>query len=297
MIPVSIQKRFVDEYRRRLEVLQPRLDRIRETLSNMSRRTDLFYIGGNVAAWLVGRTDELCGRGGIDIVAFETIPNLVYRSVRFFGMPHPRNPNNRFWFNDSPIEGEGRIGYLNYPIRYMLRPKFEPIYDISAIEVLVKLFEPDVVYSAECPCDYESRCVVTNDGHYERGVVVYPMLCDLPFDATATINSLPLDCHDKIRVVPNGEGKSFRTDDDDGYNSKLFIMYAVRLFLDARPYDDVMLSFCDYSQTCDKCKQRDVLALKYFKKWTQKTYAPGGRGCLNAAKRFETLSSYLNSNK
>ncbi|XP_060843714.1 uncharacterized protein LOC132923771 [Rhopalosiphum padi] len=282
----QIHTRHRAEYERRLERIQPALDRVKSLLRSSCKSKSLinsqFYVSGECAAWLVGRTERF---NVIDIFAVAYLP-------ADFEFPH----NNAVYMESNYYTADYTtvINFLTDGTDY--QPPIQVIFswfDFSVVSVFINLFDTGIIFTYECLCDYW-KCIVTNNGCLQHGEVHYPLLFNsssLDDDTLRTFRRLqPIYQKFRKRVYD----VSPRNHDDYLLKTSIEInrvnKYSMRLFpiksMNKYKPQDVAMSFCDYIY-CTFCKRRELLAIKYVHLWRHKTYAPPhGYGYKAAQTRF-----------
>uniref|UniRef100_A0A2S2NHL2 Uncharacterized protein n=1 Tax=Schizaphis graminum TaxID=13262 RepID=A0A2S2NHL2_SCHGA len=290
----QIHTRHRAEYERRLGRIQPALDHVKSLLRNGCKSKNLinsqFYVSGDCAAWLVGRTERF---NIIDIFAVAYLPSDFEFPTNAVHME-----NNFYTADLVPVITFRTDGTDDRPPINVIFSSFE----FSVVSVFINLFDTGIIFTYDCLCDYW-KCTVTNDGCLQHGEVLYPILFDsssLDDNTLRTFRRLqPMYQTFRKRVYD----VSPRIEDHFLYkNSKEFFRinrYSMRLFpikyIRKYTVKDVAMSFCDYIY-CTFCKRRDSLAIKYVRLWRHKTYAPpNGYGYKAAKTRFLSLQ-YNNYN-
>lgn len=282
----QIHSRHRQEFKRRLERVQPALDRVKLMLRSACSSTLLnsqFYVSGECAAWLVGRVERF---NVIDIFA------LGYKPSEFkFPYKATYTESNLYTINKTTVINFSTDGTDNKPPVQVIFSWF----DFSVVSVFINLFETSLIFTYDCLCDYW-MCTVTNNGCLQHGEVKYPILFNqstLDKDTLRTFRRLQTK-YKKFRkraydVLPRNY---------NDYVGKMAIepsrinKFSMRLFptIATNQYKsrDLAMSFCDYIY-CLFCKRREQLAIKYVALWKHKTYAPpNGYGYKIAQARFLT---------
>lgn len=290
----QIHSRHQSEFERRLERIQPALDRVKSILRSGCKARSLinsqFYISGECAAWLVGRIEKF---NVIDIFAVAYLPTdfqFPYKKATFL-------ESDNYTADYTTVINFGTDGSDNEPPVQVIFSWF----DFSVASVFINLFDTSSIFTYDCLCDYW-KCTVTNNGCFEHGEVKYPSM----FNRT-TVDKNTLRTFRRLQPKYQKFGKrvydiSPRNQDD--YVRKMAIepsrinKYSMRLFplTDPNQYksQDLAMSFCDYIY-CTFCKRREKLTIKYVKIWRHKTYAPpNGYGYKAAQARFQ--SQYIKNN-
>lgn len=115
------------------------------------------YLAGGCAAYIVGRTDEF---GDVDVFVFGLIPETLGLTCMF----SPLYQTKVFDFQSE--NGKRVIQFIFLEtfrdverVRYTVQTQF----DFSFMSLWISMHEPlTEIWTAECECDYENRCIVVN---------------------------------------------------------------------------------------------------------------------------------------
>ncbi|XP_025196190.1 uncharacterized protein LOC112595262 [Melanaphis sacchari] len=266
-----IQNRHQSEFKRRLKLVQPALNRImsllyRSCLSPEKLVSSQIYISGKCAAWLVGRADEF---NVFDIFVMGYNPE----DFSFSGFSESSDRFTAKYTRIIEIQTDGTD--FSPPITLIFSD-----FDFSAVSVFVNLFNHELIYTYDCPCDY-GRCTVTNNGCLEHGEVNYPQLFDLSPDEDRLEAFPELKLRNQQRLCNNPHNRdkyvslmAFEPSRENEYSKRLF----PKNLTTSKPRD-LTVSFCEYKKVCGLCSRSNYLAAKYFGSWKLKTFPmPHGYG-------------------
>ncbi|CAI6344028.1 unnamed protein product [Macrosiphum euphorbiae] len=307
----NIRPEFHLEFERRHAVLEPYIDHIKNFMLNhiVYERYDIaeddIFLSGECAAWLLGRFDKF---SRIDVLIDIRHPQefrLTATPEAFFdglkrGLPKnsdfPGELENMFGLSSiivNYLEMDISFVFIHGTLNYLLEH-----FNLSISAVLVNLYNLSMVYTAECPCDYEGQCMTSS----ETRKIIYPLL----FEASSVVQpsdknismctravTTPLRLRGRYHTFQNllasyGPRMHLR---EFFCDYSIFARYAE--LVNARVDEtDRPLSFYIYPD-CTACmSRREKLTRWAYDHWVRRTYHPiTGYGYREAKNRFNKSDS------